>query len=359
MSDERVVPLHPAPEVSPEERARRLQVEVERLSGLPTVEWMFYLHSTAEKHSVDKVTLKHMVERVIRENEKKQREERVERRRGEERKEREWERKAEKKQQFDRRAKKDAEKEAGKKDRERQRELAAIAKLPKVEHAVKLVLLARRLGEDLEALRAELELLLADAAAAVAREATEPWPEPVDTRVLLEESLAQLQRYVVIHDDASATIYTLTVPFAWVHDETATYSPILAVQGADSDVAKTLLCCVHGLLTPRSLMIVKPTGPALFRLIDHKHPTLYIDNGDKLLAEDGDLADVVNASWTRGVRIPRVVDKVIYEFDPFCLKIINGIDLLPHLDPATRTRCIRDVAETAGRAGHSFQACCQ
>jgi putative DNA primase/helicase len=35
-----------------------------------------------------------------------------------------------------------------------------------------------------------------------------------------------------------------------------------------------------------------------------------------------------------------VVDGNVHEFDPFCFKVINGVDLLPHLDLATRTRCI-------------------
>jgi putative DNA primase/helicase len=97
---------------------------------------------------------------------------------------------------------------------------------------------------------------------------------------------------------------------------------------------------VLSLLTPRARVIVKPTGPSLYRLIDAHHPTLFVDNGDRLLARDRDLTDIVNASWTRGVYIPRTVDGNVHEFDPFCFKVINGVDLLPHLDPATRTRCI-------------------
>jgi putative DNA primase/helicase len=115
----------------------------------------------------------------------------------------------------------------------------------------------------------------------------------------------------------------------------------LAIQGADIDAAKTNMSKAHALLTPRSRMIVKPTGPALYRLIDHARPTLYIDNADKLLARDRDLAYIVNSSWTRGILIPRTMSRgQVYEFDPFSFKILNGVDILPHLDPATRSRCI-------------------
>jgi hypothetical protein len=350
MSDsERVVPLHPAPEVRPEERARRLGIEVERLARLSTGEWMLYVVGTegyAERYGVDKATLKRMVEAVIKESAKKVREEKAERQRMEDRaekqrtaKEREEERKADKEKQLERQAKKDADKKAEKKDRERQRELAAIAKLPKAEHAVKLAQLARRLGEDLEALRAELELLLADAAAAVQREAGEPWPEPVDTKELLDGVLAQLRRYIIIHDEHFAVVCALWVLFAWCHD-IATYSPLLVIQSADSGAAKTHLTQAIVWLSPRGLMITEPTGPVLYRTVDRDRPTLGVDDADRLLPRKPDLAHIVNVSYTRGITIPRTEQRVPRYYSPFCPKVLNGIDLLPHLQSATRTRCI-------------------
>jgi|SRR5215471_998999 len=332
-----------------EERARRLQTEVERLSRLSTVEWMYYVESEgyAEKYGIDKTVLRQMVEAVIAETKKKQCDEQAERRRIEDRadkqrtaEERKQERKADKEQRLDRQAKKDAEKKAERKERERQKALATIAKLPRSEHEAQLRELSRRLDEDLGGLREELALLLADAEMAKVRAAGEPWPEAVDGRVLLDETEALLRDYVVVHDDASATIYTLATPFAWVHDEIAIWSPLLVVQGADTESAKSLVCDIHSLLTPRAHVVVNPTGPSLYRLVDHHHPSLYIDNGDKLLSRDPELAEIVNSSATRGHRVPRVVEGKTYLFDPFCFKMINGIDVLPHLDPATRTRCI-------------------
>jgi hypothetical protein len=44
----------PTGELPPEERARRLTVEVERLAGLPVVEWMFYLPDVAKKQRGDR-----------------------------------------------------------------------------------------------------------------------------------------------------------------------------------------------------------------------------------------------------------------------------------------------------------------
>ena len=139
-----------------DERARRLRLEVERLARLPTVEWMFYVESAgyAEKYGVDKATLKRMVEAVIKENEKKEREKRQIEARGE----KEKERKADKKERLDRQVKKDETKKAEKKERERQKALATIVKLPRSEHEATLQELSRRLDEDLDGLREELAL---------------------------------------------------------------------------------------------------------------------------------------------------------------------------------------------------------
>jgi putative DNA primase/helicase len=132
----------------------------------------------------------------------------------------------------------------------------------------------------------------------------------------------------------------LWMAFAWVHD-IAAFSPILIIESADSGEGKTAASKAIALLTPRSHIIVEPTGPAFYRFIDRIHPTLLIDDADRLLPRRPDLAHIVNASWTRGVPIPRVDNTGnVHFFDPFCPKVLNGIDLLAHLAPATRTRCI-------------------
>jgi hypothetical protein len=60
---DKVVPFRP-PEITPEERARRLQNEVERLARLSVTEWMFWIdYGVGEQFRVDKATLTQMVER--------------------------------------------------------------------------------------------------------------------------------------------------------------------------------------------------------------------------------------------------------------------------------------------------------
>jgi hypothetical protein len=92
-----------------------------------------------------------------------------------------------------------------------------------VERLARLVALAKRLGKDLDTpARAFTELVAVNEKIDVVE--AEAYPEPVDAKVLLDETEAQFRRYMVIHDDAAATTYALTVPFTWVQDEIATNS---------------------------------------------------------------------------------------------------------------------------------------
>jgi hypothetical protein len=122
----------PEPAIAPEERARRLRVEVDRLAQLPLVEWMFYLEGVAEKYGVSRADLKAMVEATIRANEKKAREDKAEDRQRIQRDEkdkvtakRELERELAKQKREQERADKEAER------KEREKAFEAIAKLPR------------------------------------------------------------------------------------------------------------------------------------------------------------------------------------------------------------------------------------
>jgi outer membrane biosynthesis protein TonB len=66
--------------VPPEECARRLKTEVDRLAAMSVVEWRYYLESTgvAEKHGVSRDILQEMIEATIKANEKKAREDKAE-----------------------------------------------------------------------------------------------------------------------------------------------------------------------------------------------------------------------------------------------------------------------------------------
>jgi Protein of unknown function (DUF3631) len=68
------------------------------------------------------------------------------------------------------------------------------------------------------------------------------------------------------------------------------------------------------------------TAPSLFRFVDHVKPTLFMDNADKLFARKPDFVDVVSVGWTRGTMVPRQDHGVTKWFDPFCAKVVAGVN---------------------------------
>ena len=326
--DSKIVEFPKSEEIIPEERARRLTAEVQRLASLPVCESLFYLENEglAEKHGISRAAMKEMVEATIKEREKRAREDKAEGRQREQRGEKE-ESKARREEEHKRKEKEReqerAAKEEQRKRKERAKELAAIAKLPRLAHEIRLAELAKRLGEDLDYLREELATFYVSADTDA--KLIEPWDEPVETRELLIELMAQLRRYVVMHDDAAVAI-CLWVMFAWVH-EIAVYSPLLIVTSAEADSGKTTTLGVIGLVTPRPYPAVEMTGPNVYRIVDHLKPTFIIDEADQLFHRRTDLMHIVNAGWTRGTKIPRMVGGEMRDFDPFCPKVVGMIGL--------------------------------
>jgi hypothetical protein len=162
--------------VPPEERARRLKVEVERLARLPPVEWLLYLNEgVAEKHGVSRTILREMIEATIKEREKKARENKVEDRQRERRVEKE-QTKARREQREQKRELERADKEGERKRKEREKAFEAIAKLPRLAHEARLAELARRSGEDLDFLRDEFAAYYVPTD--IDTKPIEPWDQP-------------------------------------------------------------------------------------------------------------------------------------------------------------------------------------
>ena len=70
----------PKAELPPEERARRLTMDVERLARQPAVERLFYIEcgDVAKKHGLSRDVMKAIVEAQVKANEKRAREDKAE-----------------------------------------------------------------------------------------------------------------------------------------------------------------------------------------------------------------------------------------------------------------------------------------
>ena len=325
--------------------------EARRLAGLAEVDWKYQVgHGSAERLGIEPKELQQYVKAGNQRPQEsgtgvgacadKQRQAAED---AEEKERKDEERKrvaAESAKRAEQKKRDDERKEAARKAKEKQKTFANIPRLPVARHEKELARLAKRLGEDVAALREEFAEFLG--VGSEPAETTEPWPEPVNIAVVLQELGDKISRYVVMqkHQLIAAQLWTA---HTWLYDyQVPVHSPILAATSAEPNSGKSTLVAVVGRASPRFSLNIEPTGPTLYRYVDATKPTIAIEEADDLFTRKSDLKHIINAGWTRGPKIQRQVNigGVLHtvEFDPFTPK---AIDLLGHnLPPTTRTRCI-------------------
>ena len=284
------------------------------------------------------VDMKKMIEATIKDREKKEREDRAEDHRSEQRAEKE-EKKVEqgtarRGAQNGRKREREQRHAAKEEERRARKRLKQSPSCRALAHEVRLAELGKRSGEDLDMLRAEFEAFVGPEENG--GRSSIPGTRLSKRKALLNELTAQLRRYVVMHDDVAVAISLWTM-FAWVH-ELAVHSPLLVITSAEPDTGKTTSLGVLHRLTPEPYLAAELTGPNLYRIVDHLHPTLIVDDADMLFQRRADLTHIVNISWTRGTKVPRQVQGTTYRFDPFCPKVLGMVGL--SLSPALASRCI-------------------
>lgn len=344
MTDDKRIVEFPKSEISDEERAHRIRVEVDRLVRLAPGEWLIWYKRNAQKLGIAPEALREFIEAKLRdiaaekraaEAEKRRQEERVERQRRSA--EREEGRKQEKEQ---RRIEKDAERKA----KEKGKAFADIAKLPSDRCEAELDKRAERFDEDPAALRDEFsefaDSTIDTTSTPSAIWDVEPWSEPVVTAALLRDLIDKIDQHFATRPYEVLTI-ALWVMMAWVH-EIATYSTILAATSPEPDSGKTTMLGTTSFLVPRPFSVVEATGPNIYRFVDAHKPTFILDEADTIFKRKPDINSIFNASWTKGTKIPRQVKiggvYVTVWFDPFCPKAIGVLG--SNVPRALASRCI-------------------
>jgi hypothetical protein len=165
-----------------------------------------------------------------------------------------------------------------------------------------------------------------------------------DLARLLDEVEGFIRRYVVL-TPAEAAVVVLWIAHAHTIDATAT-TPYLHITSAEAESGKTRLLEVLGLLVPRALeTAASVTVAVMYRAIEKRHPTLLIDEADRVFKDrvaKAELLGVVNAGWRRGTKVYRIGGPQhdrLDEFETFCPKAIAGLDR--GLDPTLASRCLR------------------
>jgi putative DNA primase/helicase len=125
----------------------------------------------------------------------------------------------------------------------------------------------------------------------------EPWPDPVDVSVLLEELMNIFRRCAILPENAALAI-SLWVVFTWCIDHFE-IAPILALCSPEKRCGKTTVLNVLQRLVHNPQPTANVTPAALFRFIDKYHPTLLIDEADTFLKNNEELRGILNAGHNR------------------------------------------------------------
>jgi putative DNA primase/helicase len=184
--------------------------------------------------------------------------------------------------------------------------LDCLASLSPVEFAQRRKDLAQELEVTLKALDAEYKerkRAKADDEALQSHWKVEPWLDEVDGKDLLSEIEDKLKKHVVM-DEHSRLVCALWCVLAWLH-EAAVHSPILLVSSPEAECGKTTLLSLICFITPRGMIFVEGSSSVIYRMIDKWHPTLIVDEADKIFRNNPELRAVINSGWTRGAGVPR------------------------------------------------------
>ena len=137
----------------------------------------------------------------------------------------------------------------------------------------------------------------------------QPWPEPVDADVVLDEIEALIHRHVVVPEYAAVQATAWIVHTHIVHHPVIQIpiSPRFAAQGLTEDSGKSVLLRVMQPLTPRPFSMSSMTGATLFRIMDRYRPTLFVHEIDEVLkSNDPGLISILNGAHSRAeAMVPR------------------------------------------------------
>jgi len=160
----------------------------------------------------------------------------------------------------------------------------------------------------------------------------DPWVDPVDGATLLDELAAWLRDYVYF-PQAAADAVALWIAATWFVEQ-LDFAVVLALVSATKRCGKTLLL---ELLKPVVRRGYRTSGPGvtpavLFRLNDAYHPTLLIDEAEKLEGRHADktLVGMLNDGYRRGANVLRCQERTleVRGFDAFGFKALAAIGSL-------------------------------
>src|SRR5205085_4096102 len=128
-------------------------------------------------------------------------------------------------------------------------------------------------------------------------EEVEPWIEPVDGRVLLNELEETVRRFVVLPKWAAETVALWILhTYAFELRDVSTY---LGIESPEKRCGKTTLLSILSRLVNRPVAAANISPSAFFRVIEEVRPTLLIDEADTFLRGNDELRGILNSGYSR------------------------------------------------------------
>lgn len=173
----------------------------------------------------------------------------------------------------------------------------------------------------------------------------EPWDQEIDSGELYELVRSTIARFIVATDEELVAITLWVIHTYFIRhiseQQPFTHSPILHVSSPERGCGKSTLREVLEQLTPRNLSLMNGSTATIFRLIQKRLPTLFIDEADTFIENRVELIGVLNSGYTKHGKVFRQGGKQFeetHEFSTWCAKCIIGIGNLPQ---TLQSRCIQ------------------
>ena len=166
----------------------------------------------------------------------------------------------------------------------------------------------------------------------------EPWYEPINPALLLDDIANTIQRFIVLNID-QAQAATLWVSACWFVD-VINCAPLCLINAPERACGKTQLLTVMAKLAPRPIQASSITPSVLFRVIEAFQPTLFIDEIETVLKENEELRGLINAGHTRDSAtvlrsVPKGDDWEPVAFNVWGMKAIAGINAMKLAETVT------------------------
>jgi len=132
-----------------------------------------------------------------------------------------------------------------------------------------------------------------------------PWNEPVYGDMIASALAAAIKLHAVLSEEVADTL-ALWILHTWVVDR-FNISPRLAVTSPTKGCGKTTILRLLKQLVRRPKRAGSISSPALFRAIEHFHPTILLDETEKYIEHGSELHALINEGHCQGGTVLRVL----------------------------------------------------